>query len=232
VNSTCDRLIIFDIDGTLLLSGPVARELFLRAFEEVFELTADPRDLSFAGRCDRGVVSLLLQRANASQKLPASFSRFARRYASLMREVYPTAKGPHLLPGVKELLFALREDPSVLLLIGSGNLPETARVKLARFGLDSFFEHGVYGDHHEERTALFAAALTLARETMGWSGARERAWVVGDTVSDVEAAQKVGVKSLAVATGPTAAGDLRRARPDALFADLSSLEDVIGTLVA
>jgi len=227
-----ERLIIFDIDGTLLLSGTVARKLFERAFEEVFAMPPLLNGLSFAGRCDRGVLSLLLQRAQASERLASEFSHFAARYAALMREQYPTAEGPRLMPGAKKLLLALSENPEVLLMIGSGNLPQTAQIKLQRFGLDTFFLHGVYGDLHEERVPLFAAALKLAREELHWSGARERAWIVGDTVSDVEAARKVGVKCLAVATGPTAADRLRAARPDALFSDLSALEDVLAVLLA
>ncbi len=227
-----DRLIIFDIDGTLLLSGTVARELFERAFEEVFAMPPLLNDLSFAGRCDRGVVSLLLQRAQASERLASEFPRFAARYAVLMREQYPTARGPRLMPGAKELLFALQEKPEVVLMIGSGNLPQTAQVKLERFGLDTFFVHGVYGDLHEERAPLFASALELAREELGWSGARERSWIVGDTVSDIEAAREVGVKCLAVATGPTPADLLLEARPDSLFPDLSALEDVLAVLLA
>jgi phosphoglycolate phosphatase-like HAD superfamily hydrolase len=226
------RLIIFDIDGTLLLSGRVAGELFQRAFEEVFALRPAMNGLSFAGRCDRGVLSLLLQRAHASERLVPEFSRFVARYSELMREIYPNAQGPRLMPGAKELLLALRENPEVLLMVGSGNLPQTAQVKLRRFGLDTFFTHGVYGDLHEERTPLFTAALKLAREELGWSGEREFAWIVGDTVSDIEAAQKVGVKCLAVATGPTPEKPLRSARPDAFFADLSSLEDVLDVLLA
>lgn len=227
-----DRLIIFDIDGTLLLSGTVAKELFGRAFEEVFAMPPLLDDLSFAGRCDRGVLSLLLQRAQAAERLESEFPRFAARYSALMREVYPTAEGPRLMPGAKELLLALRERPEVLLMIGSGNLPQTAQVKLQRFGLDTFFVHGVYGDLHEERAPLFASALKLAREDLGWSGARERSWIVGDTVSDIEAAREVGVKCLAVSTGPTPADLLQEARPDSFFSDLSALEAVLAVLLA
>jgi phosphoglycolate phosphatase-like HAD superfamily hydrolase len=136
------------------------------------------------------------------------------------------------MPGAKELLLALRENPEVLLMVGSGNLPQTAQVKMQRFGLDTFFTHGVYGDLHEERISLFTAALKLAREELGWSGEREFAWIVGDTVSDIEAAQEVGVKCLAVTTGPTPEKPLRAARPDALFSDLSALEDVLAVLLA
>lgn len=232
LQSIYERLIIFDIDGTLLLSGTVAGDLFLRAFEEVFALRPTLNGLSFAGRCDRGVLSLLLQRARASERLAPEFPRFVARYTALMREVYPTAQGPRLMPGAKELLLALRENPEVLLMVGSGNLPQAAQVKLQRFGLDTFFVHGVYGDLHEERAPLFAAALKLAREELGWSGEVQRAWIVGDTVSDIEAAQKVGVKCLAVATGPTPEEPLRGARPDAFFPDLSRLEDVLDVLLS
>ena len=226
------RLILFDIDGTLLLSGPRVRELFAEAFEDTFGVEAPLDGVHFAGMTDRGIVRLLLERVGRprSDGFEGDFARFGEAFALRMEEVYPGCEGPYLMPGVHALLHALHEDPSVILLAATGNLPRTARVKLARFGLDHFLPHGAYGDAHEGRPGLFAHALEVARAELGWRGRPEEVWILGDTRADVEAARAVGCRILAVGTGILDHADLRETGPDAWMADLGDTEAVLALL--
>jgi len=231
------RLIIFDIDGTLLLSGPRVRELLAQAFEESFGQPARLDGLSFAGHTDRWILRTLLQRARIGDPpLPKgdfalSFMRFARRYEHLMRIGYPSAEGPHLLPGVRQLLAALDAEPGVRLLLASGNLQATAHIKLDRFGLRKYLPLGVYGDAYETRTQIFRAAIELAERDLGFEKGKTPTWIVGDTVSDVRATKEVGARSLAVLTGPSGIEDPRKAGPDATIEDFSSLHLVLDLLL-
>jgi len=226
------RLIVFDIDGTLMLSGSVVRRLFAQAFEEVFETTAPHEGLAFAGRTDRGIVRALCERSQTSARFENGFPVFAGRYSELMARHYPEAEGPRMLPGVRPLLEALTEDDRVSLMVGSGNLDTTARIKLRRFELDGFFPHGVYGNCHEEREGLFAGCLQLGREQLGWDGEPSQVWFVGDTVADVRAAKALGSCCLGVGTGPPGTGDLAEAGADASLVDLSATGRALAILLA
>jgi phosphoglycolate phosphatase-like HAD superfamily hydrolase len=232
--ATVERLILFDIDGTLLLSGPRVRALFAESFRAVFGLEPPLDGVHFAGMTDRGIVRRLLRRAGAGlvdgDAFAVGFARFAEDFARRMEEVYPGCEGPRLMPGVRSLLQALHADPSVVLLAATGNLPRTARVKLARFGLDHFLPHGAYGDAHEEREELFRHALELARRDLGWKGRAGEVWILGDTRDDVEAARAVGARILAVGTGVPPTEDLRPLAPDAWLADLGDTEAVLRIL--
>lgn len=225
------RLIVFDVDGTLLLSGPVVRSLFARAFEEVFEVPAPLEDLPFAGRTDRGIVRALCERSGHAAGFDDGFPRFSERYTEHMRREYPAAEGPYLLPGVRAVLEALGSQDRVTLMLGTGNLEATARVKLERFAIEHFFVDGVYGNHHEDRTELFAGCLERGRERHGWRGAAAEVWFVGDTVDDVRAAQALGARCLALGTGPPGIPSLEGAGAEAFLPDLSATERALGILL-
>ncbi len=242
MSSSFLHLIIFDIDGTLLLSGPRVRALFSEAFQESFGRPAPLDGLSFAGHTDRWIVRTLWQRARAEDEAAApapsageetefleGFARFVRRYGELMARHYPTAEGPYLMPGVRRLLDALHRHPAVRMLVATGNLEATARIKLRRFGLDAYLPHGVFGDTHLERVDVLRQALRMAEERWGPTDDAV-VWAVGDTVADVRAAREVGVRSLAVLTGPAGIEDPRRAEPDAVLDDFSRLEEALAVL--
>jgi len=226
------RLIVFDIDGTLLLSGPLVRQLFAQAFAEAFGVEAPHEGLAFAGRTDRGIVRALCELSRTTARFESGFPAFAQRYSELMGRHYPRAAGPFLLPGVLPLLEALQAEDSVALMAGSVNLESTARIKLRRFALDGFFARGVYGNEHEDRAGLFAGCLALGRDELGWEGRAEEVWFVGDTVADVEAAKGLGARCLAVDTGPPGTGDLDAAGADARLVDLSATSRVLAILLA
>ena len=210
-------LLLFDIDGTIMLNGTVMRDVFEGTFEEVTECPPGSLDFSFAGCTDRGIFERFLQGTGREPEVDSLFERFTRRYCENVARTYPTADGPYTLPGVEDLLRELRTHDDVGLALCTGNLRETAYIKLARFELDSYFPVGGFGDHHAERWRVVDTAWSAAREHYG--DGESVPWVIGDTREDVKAAHHVGARVLGVATGPTGQDELTGA--DVIVDDLS-----------
>lgn len=227
------RLFIFDIDGTLLLSGPVARDAFAAAFEEVTTAPAHHARVSFAGMTDRGIFRALLREAEHrldEDSFERRFAAFAARFTAKLAEVYPTAQGPRLLDGAQAVVQALAAQPDAALALGTGNIRDTATIKLRRFGLDRFFAAGGFGGDHEERSDVILAAMASARARLGWTGQPAGAWVIGDTLQDVAAARAAGTRVLAVGSGFTPLAHLHDSGADAVLPDLADTARVLQVL--
>lgn len=220
-------LTIFDVDGTLLLNGDAARVAFLRAFHETTGVDAHPMGVKFAGMTDRGIVRVMLDHFGVEGDYEQRFQAFAGRFTELMREGYAGFEGPTLLPGVRELIEQLSRRDEAALALGTGNIRETAYIKLSRFGLDHHFKAGGFGGEHEDRAKMVEAAMDEAARVYGWEG---EAWVIGDTPRDIAAARGAGAKVLAVATGMIGLDELKSHEPDALFEDLLDTQEVLRTL--
>ncbi len=224
-------LCIFDIDGTLLLNGRVAADAFRAAFLETTGAEALGDGIQFAGMTDRGIFRALLVRAGLDEvEGDRLFAGFERRFTERLGEVYPTAEGPHLLPGVRGLVRALAARRDVALALGTGNCRPTAYIKLARFGLDGYFPLGGFGDRHEDRVEVIRAAISAAVEQGRWRPDGGRVWVIGDTVRDVVAGHAAGAKVLVVGTGPGDPEEKRAAGAEAFLPDLSRCDLVFTAL--
>jgi phosphoglycolate phosphatase-like HAD superfamily hydrolase len=216
------RLILFDVDGTLLHCGPQVRPLFADALREVFGRTGDLEGYSFSGKTDpRIVLDLMtgagLDREAVRRELPRVRDGYlARLEAGLDRG------GMTVLPGVGELLERLAAAPGVELGLLTGNWQRGARIKLAHFDLNRFFRFGAFGDDGVERHELPPVALARAERATGQRFAPGEVLIVGDSVEDVACARAHALRCLAVATGWTPAGDLERAGACWVAADLPS----------
>ena len=231
MDSIRQRPIIFDVDGTLLLSGTVVRDVFAQAFEDVCGVKPQIDGLFFAGMTDRSIFRALMRRSDVAGDFEPLFTSFAKRFAERLTSVYPDAEGPRLMPGVRELLDALFGMPGTILLLGTGNCRETARIKLERFALNRYFVDGAFGSEFERREDVIGAALERSQKRFGGDSKASDAWVIGDTRNDIEAAKRVGTRVLVVATGPTPAEDLRDAGADAWLPDLSDTKRVMDILL-
>lgn len=217
------RLVLFDIDGTLLRCGPQVRPLFAAALREVFGSCEGLESLDFAGKTDPRIVldaatRLGWPRGDVLQQLPRMREAYVSRLESgLLRERM------ELLPGVVELLEHVveRDDLEVALL--TGNWEAGARVKLGRFGLERFFSWGVFGDDGLERRELPPVAFERVVEQTGRRFAPEETLIIGDSLLDVDCARHSGVPIAAVSTGFTSADRLREAGADAVYGDLETL---------
>jgi phosphoglycolate phosphatase len=223
-------LVLFDIDGTLVLTGGAGRRALERAFADVAGRAASLDGIPFAGRTDRRIVADMLERIGAGARLGDAvwLERLRETYCRFLEEELGAADRPGrlVLPGVRELLDALaaREDATVALL--TGNFEDGARIKLSHFGLWRYFAWGAFGDAVEDRNALLPIALDLAR-ARGLAFPPDRIFIVGDTPLDVACARAGGVRAVAVATGGFDAALLAAAGADVVFEDLGDTAAVL-----
>ncbi|MGA2751757.1 MAG: HAD hydrolase-like protein [Verrucomicrobiota bacterium] len=223
------RLVLFDVDGTLVHTGGAGVKAFARAFESEFGVNDGTHRLKFGGRTDFSLVREFFtqERIEAS---PRNFERFFQAYLFWLRELISDCKGGPCR-GVLEFhqaLMAQGEPPLIGLL--TGNIKEGARIKLERFNLWDKFAFGGFADDHEERAQIAAAALRRGGERLGRDLRGEEVVVIGDTPLDIRCARAVGAKVLAVATGGALLEELLRHEPDWAVPDLSQIdaERVIG----
>jgi len=214
------RLVLFDIDGTLLSGGP-AKEAFRAALEEVFGTTGPIEEWEFSGKTDPQIARELMTEAGLGrERIEAGFPALWRSYLGGMEArlgACPTVR----LPGVLELLPLLR-DRGVALGLLTGNVVEGARLKLGSAGLGEWFAVGAFGSDQEERNDLPPVALERAREHWGTGFAPTAAVVVGDTPRDVECGRRHGIRTVAVATGRFGAEVLEASGADRVLPDLSA----------
>ena len=216
------RLILFDIDGTLLSAGRAARESILAALRAVlgWDGTADGND--FSGKTDPQILRELVEESVGADRFQAELARVLDCYVEELRSrLRPEAVVPK--PGVPELLERLAREPNVVLGLLTGNIERGARLKLDPPGFNRYFPFGAFGDDSADRYCLPAVAVARARERTGRDFAGESVVIIGDSVHDVGCGRPLGARTIAVATGPTSAEALATERPHALFQDFSDV---------
>ena len=202
------KLILFDIDGTMIRSAGAGSMAFGRAFGTLFNLPEGAALLDFAGRTDTSLLKEFLDHHSieATEKLESSFFHV---YTHWLGELLPQVEGV-VLPGVFGLLNAFTaRDATVQLGLLTGNTRLAAEVKLRHFDLWDGFKLGAFGDDHACRNELASIAERRAKRVIGDSLLSEEILIIGDTPRDVECAQSIGAKSLAVATGNFDSATLR-----------------------
>lgn len=217
------RLVLFDIDGTLLSAGRAARESVLAALSAVlgWEGSADGND--FSGKTDPQILRELVLDAVGTPRFESTLSVVLDRYVhEFALRLEPAAVVPK--PGVPALLERLAREPRVTLALLTGNIERSARMKLEPPGFNRYFPFGAFGDDSADRYRLPEIAMSRAREHTGREFAGSSVVIVGDSIHDVACGRPLGARSIAVATGPTPAEKLATERPDALFADFSDVE--------
>jgi phosphoglycolate phosphatase-like HAD superfamily hydrolase len=230
--TTRHALLLFDIDGTLLLTGRAGIRAMSRTFDEVFGIADAFADVSMAGRTD----SYLLSRAFAKTGVPdtpAQHERFKVAYVQRLSEeiVQPGTGRKGLMPGVQPLLAAVRHYPSLHMALLTGNYRAAAMLKLAHFGLDPYFSWGAFSDDAADRNALVPVARARAVAEGVPPPALDRVVVIGDTPFDVECAKVAGATAIAVATGGVDRATLEAAGADAVLDDLSDTGRVLELLL-
>jgi phosphoglycolate phosphatase-like HAD superfamily hydrolase len=220
-----DRLVLFDVDGTLLSAGRAARESILAAISAVlgWEGSADGND--FSGKTDPQILRELVLESVGAERFESSLSEVLDRYVEELRvRLRPEAVVPK--PGIPALLERLAAEPRVTLGLLTGNIERGARMKLEPPGFNRYFPFGAFGDDSPDRYCLPPIALARAREVSGKDFSPGALVIVGDSVHDVLCGRSLGARAIAVATGPTPAEKLAAERPHALFSDFSDVESV------
>ena len=225
-------LILFDIDGTLLLSGRAGMRAMTRAFLQTFGITDAFAGESFGGRTDSYLVSKALTQAGLPDN-DENHHRFRDNYLQLLAEEiqHPGQGHKGLMPGARELLEALEEHDHLHLALLTGNYREAAEIKLQHFEIWDFFEWGAFSDDHHDRNELVPIAKSRAETYDIPPAAIERVIVIGDTPHDIECARVAGARCIAVATGGYSMEQLKDAGADEVLRDLSDTERVVSLLL-
>ncbi len=222
------RLVLFDIDGTLLSSQGAGGRALKGALREVFGKFGPTNDYSFAGRTDPQIVLDLMGRLGFEERfirerMPQVFEVYLQRLGEEIRKGPP----PTLFPGVLPLLEELKRDERAILGLLTGNIEGGARIKLRALNLEGYFSIGAYGSDAEERNRLPLIALKRAKEEFDDHLEGEDMVIIGDTPLDVECAQGVGACSIAVATGVVRKERLEASGADYLFDDFREYHRVM-----
>ncbi len=226
------RLVLFDIDGTLLSAGGISARCLGEALLEVFGTKGPIEGYDYSGKTDPQIVRELMRGAGRSdaeveRKRPQALARYAERLRLALRPEHVRSK-----PGVIALLAALARDARVSLGLLTGNLEACARVKLAPLAVNGRFRFGAYGSDHEDRYLLPPVAVARAREATGLSFVGGEIVVVGDSIHDVLCGRSLGVRAVAVATGRTDLASLRAHAPSAALEDLSDTAQALAAILA
>lgn len=223
--STKTKLILFDIDGTLLTSGGAGEKALRLGIKDRFGVDEDLKTIEIAGRTDSGIARQVLRKHNLPET-QESISAFYDGYLHHLALLLPQLPG-RLLPGVPQILEALRSREDVALGLLTGNLERGAELKLRHYDIWHYFEFGAFADDHHDRNELGAFAHRRARELHGVEFATAEIYVIGDTPHDITCARACGAKAVGVATGGFTSSHLAECKPDWVFDDLSSTETVL-----
>ena len=230
------KLVLFDIDGTIMLSAGAGGRAVRRALVEVFG-TSGPEQHRFDGKTDPQIVRELMNLTghgdeHIDAQMPVLFDRYLA-YLNDELQVSAAAGGIRIMPGIFELLDALEARDDVVLGLLTGNLAEGARAKLSAGGINpARFRVGAYGSDHEVRGELPAVAQRRAREELGLSFSGRDIVVIGDTPADLQCGVTIGCRAIGVATGMYSLDDLRAHRPAAVFKDLADTSTVVRAILA
>lgn len=225
-------LILFDIDGTLVLTGRAGQRAMTYAFHDVYGIPDAFTSVAMAGRTDTSLVSDALRHYGIPDTA-GSHEKFRTAYLeTLSREIHHQGTGRKgVMPGARELLSAISYHPHLHVALLTGNYRDAAAIKLTYFDLWNHFSWGAFSDDAGDRDALVPIARERAKTFGVPQMACERAIVIGDTPDDVKCARVAGALSIAVATGGFGADQLRAAGADVVLNDLSDTEAVLTLLV-
>ncbi len=225
------RLILFDIDGTLLTAGGAPRRAFRRALIERFGTNGDEASTDFSGKTDPEIVYEIMRRAGFDDdRIAAGIADLFEAYLDELRRELPRDASHRLHPGAAEIVEVLAADPRVLLGLVTGNVEPGARLKLERFDLWRHFPVGAFGSDDPDRDRLPEIAIDRARRLTGHPFTGPEAVVIGDSPADIRCARGVGAIAVAVASGSPGRAELAAAGPDVLLDSLEEWPELLAAI--
>jgi len=215
------KLLLFDIDGTLLMTHGIGRIALEEALQTVLDRPLSTGSIRFAGKTDRQILREVFKLINADPEGDA-FQEVLDVYTANMQAML-TPEGVKVLPGVPALLSYLHDLPDIQLALLTGNMHATAVAKLAAVGLDHFFPFGGFGSDHEDRYQLPALVVDRALRHTGHTFVGKDVVIIGDTEHDIRCGRAINAFSVGVCTGHYRREELAAHQPDALLDDLNDL---------
>ena len=216
------KLLIFDIDGTLMSTGSLTGKAFELTIEQLYGVKNSTRGIKPFGLTDQLIFNEIL-RINKIHyyNVEKEFERFCEKYIIHLGNQLNNSRAPVLLPGVKTLLEKLREDKRIFLALETGNIEPSAFLKLHRLGIISYFPCGGFGSDSPDRAKIIELAFRRAQTHYRVPFSIKETWVIGDTPNDIGAAQQLGINVISVATGSFDIMHLSQLRPNAVFEDFT-----------
>lgn len=227
------RLVLFDIDGTLVLTGGAGARAMTMAFRDLLGVENGFEGIAMPGRTDQIILRDALDRGGHADDASLLWQFQDRYLQHLAREIDHPAPGKFkgVMPGVRELLDALSSRDDVFLALLTGNYSGAARIKLDAFGLWHYFRCGAFGEDAHDRNDLVPVAVARARACGLPEIPARQVVVIGDTPLDVACARASGARAIAVATGGVDENTLRASGADVVFGDLSDTEAVMRAIL-
>ena len=222
------RLLLWDIDGTLISTGAAGHRAIELATAQRFGGSGDLEGVEIAGRTDLSIAHQVLEKYR-EPITPDNMSSFLELYLTLLAQELPRTQG-QVMPGVPQLLQRAQDRPDMVLGLLTGNLRRGAQLKLEHYKLWHFFVLGAFADDHHDRNQLGGFALTRVQERYGTEFLPSQVDVIGDTGHDIACGKAFGARTIAIATGSWSRERLAKCDPDFLFDDLSDIEGVTSAL--
>ena len=229
------RLVLWDVDGTLVRAGPAGREVFDLAVEKALGRLVEDHGVVMHGKTDPQIAREILAFAEVDgdavdEHLAVVLEHLERELAGAVDRI---RREGWVLPGAEEVVGRLHDEAGVLQSVLTGNVAANALVKLGAFGLDRWLdlEVGAYGSDHHDRSELVPVAIAKVRERRGLTFEPDDVWVVGDTPNDFACARAGGAHSLLVATGNCPIEELRGLGADHVLADMGDVDAVLAVLL-
>jgi phosphoglycolate phosphatase-like HAD superfamily hydrolase len=229
------RLVLFDIDGTILLTAGAGRRAILAAITEEVGHVPGMREVRFDGKTDPQIVTELLEAAgHAGPHQSKRVDALCARYVNLLQhELQQPASKTTVMPGVHSLLNRLERESGVILGLLTGNMVQGAALKLQAAGLDpARFRVGAYGSDAAHRPDLPPIAARRAEPYFGRIPTGPEVVIIGDTPADIACGASIDARTVAVATGAYSVADLMACGPHAAFESLSDTDRVIEAILA
>jgi phosphoglycolate phosphatase len=215
------RAVLFDIDGTLLVTGGAGGVAWQRGFEELYRVEADVAEHTDAGMTDPEIAAIVFREVIGREGSAEERAKAIGCYLKHLPDAVAESDGYRVMPGVEQLLDRLI-DAGVLLGLVTGNIEAAAHIKLARGRLNRFFSFGGYGSDSADRTEVTKAAIGRGELVSGGTLQSSSSIAVGDTPRDVKAGHGAGIKVVGVATGSYSVDQLRQAEADWALADVTA----------
>jgi phosphoglycolate phosphatase-like HAD superfamily hydrolase len=208
-------VLLFDIDGTLIKTGGAGKNAMEDAFNLLFHKQNGMEKISFAGSTDLGIFdhSLKLNGISPEQAIPESV--FREKYLSLLKKyLKENPEGQELLPGVADFLAHCKERDDIYMGLVTGNYREGAQIKLAHFNIEHYFNEGAFGCDFANRNLLPPLAIQRIQQKGYTLPPKNKIWIIGDTIKDIECAKTNGLPSLITFTGFSPREDILRDKPE------------------
>jgi phosphoglycolate phosphatase len=225
------RLVLFDVDGTLISTRGAGMKAFYRALKHIFDVDVNEEVIRPDGKTDPLILKELLAYFNLAGKWQDKTANdLFSSYLAYLEEEMGHAREEGLikvLPGVVELLRTLSGQQDFCVGLVTGNLEKGAYIKLENAGLNGYFRFGGYGSDFEDRTVLTQIGIRRGTQAVA-PQAVENSFVIGDTPLDILHGHAAGADVIAVASAKYSMEELHAESPDLLVPDLTSAAEIIG----